>query len=68
MGFIAHFNMIIKRLEVFWNLWCVRAYEGPLIIESFYTGARRHPQNLGFMSISKVGNPCFHVDRHGMSP
>jgi hypothetical protein len=20
------------------------------------------------MSISKVGNPCFHVDRHGMSP
>jgi hypothetical protein len=37
-------------------------------LEPSYTGACRHPQNLGFMSISKVRNPCFHVDRHGMSP
>jgi hypothetical protein len=55
MGFIAHFNMMIKCLEIFWNLWCVRYVRSIQHLWSFYTGASQHPQNIGFMSISKVG-------------
>ena len=38
----------------------MRAFDGLLkATEPFYIGAHRHPQMLGFISISKVGNPCF---------
>ena len=30
MGFAVYFNMVVKCLEIFWNLWCMRAFGGPL--------------------------------------
>ena len=66
------FNMLIKRRISYGNFLEFMVCEGLRKPckgqEPSYTGACRHPQNLGFMSISKLGNPCFHVDRHGMSP
>jgi hypothetical protein len=35
--------------------------------EPFYTGAHQHPQKLDFISISKVGNPCFYIDLYDIS-
>ena len=60
---------MIKCLETFGNFLEFVVCEGlRRATEPFYTGARQQPQNLSFMSISKIENPCFHVDRHGMSP
>ena len=36
-----------KFSDIIWNLWCVRAFDGPLrATEPFYTGARRHSRIL----------------------
>jgi hypothetical protein len=57
--FVAHFDMIIKCLEFFCYSWCMRVFEGLLTISVVVHRGSLAPPKSWYMSVSKVGNPCF---------